>query len=122
MSKAALVYEAAPAGYNQQQLGQTVVKHGNWYAIAAGQPDFPLGASGGAAGDYLESLTLIVATAATAAVSIKDGAGSAISILPNSPGGGIGVYKVPLDMASKSGAWKITTGAGVTAIAHGRFS
>ena len=122
MSKAALTYEAAPAGYNQQQEANTVVKHGNWYTIAVSQTDSALGATGGAAGDYLESLTLTVATAATAAVSIKDGAGSAISILPNSPGGGIGVYKVPLDMVSKTGAWKITTGAGVTVIAHGRFS
>ena len=122
MSKAALTYEAAPAAYNQQQEALTVVAHGNWYTIAAWQTDSALGATGGAAGDYLESLTLTVATAATAAVSIKDGAGSAISILPNSPGGGIGVYHVPLGMASKTGGWKITTGEGVTAIAHGRFS
>ena len=122
MATAALTYEAAPAGYNQQQKAVTVIGPGNWFPIGAGANDTPLGATGGAAGDYLESLTLTVATAATAAVSIKDGAGSAISILPNSPGGGIGVYHVPLGMASKAGAWKITTGAGVTVIAHGRFS
>lgn len=122
MSKAALTYESSPAGYNQQQLANTVVNHGNWQTVAVSQTDAALGATGGAAGDYLESLTLTVATAATAAVSIKDGSGSAISILPNSPGGGIGVYHVPLGMASKAGAWKITTGAGVTVIAHGRFS
>lgn len=122
MSKAAITYEAAPAGYNQQQKATTVVKHGGWFPIAASQTDSVLGLTGGAAGDYLESLTLTVATAATAAVSIKDGAGSDISILPNSPGGGIGVYHVPLGMASKTGGWKITTGAGVTVVAHGRFS
>jgi hypothetical protein len=63
-----------------------------------------------------------VATAATAAVSIKDGAGGAISVLPNSPGGGIGSYYIPIKAKSGDGAWKVTTGAGVTVIAVGNFT
>lgn len=122
MATAALTYEAAPAGYNQQQKAVTVIGSGNWFPIAAGQTDAVLGATGGAAGDCLTGLTLTVSAAATSAVSIKDGAGSAIPILAaNTP---IGVYSLPLGnaMFSKTGAWKVTTGAGVTAIAHGRFS
>ena len=99
---------------------------GNWRntdyeAVAASQTDQVLGATG-AVGDILEVLVITVATALTAAVSIKDGAGSAISIMPNSPGGGIGVYTVILGARSTSGAWKVTTGAGSSVLAVGRFS
>lgn len=89
--------------------------------VAASQSDQALGTTG-AAGDYLEALIITVGTAATAAVSIKDGSGSAIPILPNSPGGGIGVYVVPVKACSASGAWSVTTGAGSTVVATGHFS
>lgn len=89
--------------------------------VAASATDQAIGATGGA-GDYLDRLVVVVATAATAAVSIKDGAGSAISVFPNSPGGGVGTYNVPLGLRSLSGAWKVTTGAGVSVIAVGNFT
>lgn len=89
--------------------------------VAASATDQPLGATG-AAGDYLDKLVIVVATAATAAVSIKDGAGSAISVFPNSPGGGIGTYNVAIGLRSLAGAWKVTTGAGVSLIAIGNFT
>lgn len=94
---------------------------GEYETVAASQTDQALGATG-AAGDYLEGLVCVVATAATAAVSIKDGAGSAISVFPNSPGGGVGTYPVPLGLRSLAGAWKVTTGAGVSVIAIGNFT
>ena len=93
----------------------------SYVTVAASQTDSVLGTTG-AVGDYLYKLTLVVATAATAATSIKDGSGSAISILPNSPGGGIGVYQVEISAPSVSGAWKLTTGAGVSVIAVGSFT
>jgi hypothetical protein len=98
-----------------------VEKQGEYETVAASQTDQVLG-SAGAAGDYLEKLVLVVATAATAAVSIKDGAGSSIAVFPASPGGGVGAYVIPLDMISTAGAWSVTTGAGVSAIAVGRFT
>ena len=94
---------------------------GSYETVAAGQSDQVLGQTG-AAGDYLDMLVITVGTAATAATSIKDGAGSSIPILPNSPGGGIGVYAVPIRAISTGGAWKVTTGAGATVLATGRFS
>lgn len=97
------------------------ISHGAYETVAASQTDQALGLTG-AAGDFLERLIIVVATAATAAVSIKDGSGSAISIMPNSPGGGVGVYDVELGMVSGSGAWQVTTGAGSSVIAVGRFS
>ena len=92
----------------------------DYETVAASQTGQVLGASG-AAGDLLARLVLVVTTAATAAVSILDGATS-IQVFPNSPGGGIGTYTIPLDLVSVNGAWSITTGAGVAVIAVGRFS
>lgn len=94
---------------------------GEWETVAASQTDQALGATG-AKGDYIEGLIIVVATAATSAVSIKDGAGSAISVFPNSPGGGVGTYNVALGVRSAAGAWKVTTGAGCSVIAVGNFT
>lgn len=75
----------------------------------------------GAIGDYLDHVVIVVATAATAQTSIIDGVTSVV-IFPNSPGGGIGVYDVPIRATSTTGGWSITTGAGASAIAVGLFS
>jgi hypothetical protein len=92
--------------------------------VAVSQTDQILGANG-SVGDFLSRLIISVVTAATAAVSIKDGNGSAISILPNSPGGGVGVYVVDIGAACvnpTTPGWKVTTGAGSTVLAIGDFS
>lgn len=73
----------------------------------------------GAKHDYLHSLTLVVDTAATSTVTLADGATS-IPLLPvNTP---IGTYDIEMNMTSQTGPWTITTAAGVTAIALGRFT
>ena len=94
---------------------------GEYETVAASQTDQVLGSTG-AAGDYLDKLIITVGTAATAAVSIKDGSGSLIPILPNSPGGGVGVYVVSLGTIAADAGWKVTTGAGSTVLAIGRFT
>lgn len=87
--------------------------------VAVSQTDQVMGPTG-ATGDILEQLVITVATAATGTVSIKDGSGSAIPITAaNTP---IGVYTVELGAKSVSGAWKVTTGAGATVVAVGRFT
>ena len=93
----------------------------HYETVAASQSDQVLGKDG-AAGDYLDTLVITVGTAATAATSIKDGGGAAIPIMPNSPGGGIGVYTVRVAARSKNGPWKVTTGAGSTVVASGTFT
>lgn len=93
----------------------------HYETVAASQTDQVLG-NAGAAGDFIDTLTLVVATAATAATSIKDGGGSSISVFPNSPGGGVGTYVLPMKMRSQAGPWKVTTGAGVSVIASGTFT
>ena len=93
----------------------------DYQAVAASQTDLVLGTTG-AIGDLLQRIVISVATAASATVSIQDGADTATLIMPNSPGGGIGVYVVELGIASRSGAWSVTTGAGSTVLAAGLFT
>lgn len=89
--------------------------------VAAGASDQVLGGTG-AAGDFLDTITCVVATAATSAVSIKDGGGSAISVLPAAVGAGIGTYCIPIKFRSQAGPIKVTCGAGVSAICTGNFT
>jgi len=90
--------------------------------VAASQTLQTLGGTG-AAGDYIHRLVCTVNTAATALVQIRDGAtGLTHTVLPNSPGGGIGNYNIELNAVSRNGAWQVTTGAGVELLAIGVFS
>lgn len=92
-------YEHVPASSTAQVLGGT-----------------------GAAGDYIHRLACTVSTAATGSVSILDGSTFTHLLLPSLPGGGIGQYDIELNIRSRNGAWKITTGAGVEVLAVGIFS
>jgi hypothetical protein len=94
-----------------------------YQAVAASASDTALvGAGSGASGDYLSHLVCVVATAATSQVQIKDGSGSEITILPNAVGAGVGTYTIFLGLFSKSGAWKVSTAAGVSVLAAGDFT
>lgn len=95
----------------------------DYETVAASQTDQSLGATGGA-GDMLASVIIIPATTSPGAVSIKDGGGSVITIFT---GGASSVsnlvpFSVPLGLKSLAGAWKITTGANVSAIGVGNFT
>lgn len=94
-----------------------------YIAVAAGVTDQKLGAGDAARnGDLLERLVCVVAAPATSNVSIKDGtSGASISVLPAAVAGMVGTYPIPLSILSNAGHWHITTGAGVTVIATGRF-
>jgi len=88
--------------------------------VAVSQTNQALGATG-AIGDVLQRLVCkVAANDATSAASIKDGSGAAISIIPASAP--IGVHVVELGIQSTAGAWSVTTGAGVTVLAIGRFT
>jgi len=102
-------------------LATSVKSGGNEYeTVAASQTAQVLGATG-AVGDYIEGVLCVVSTASTSQVTLLDNATS-IVILPNSVGPGIGSYYIPLGLTSVSGAWKITTAAGVAVIATGDFT
>ena len=89
--------------------------------ISASQSLQVLGGTG-ATGDYVHRLVCTVSTASTSVVQIKDGSLATHTVLPNAVGGGIGVYNIELNMVSRSGAWQVTTGAGVEVVAVGVFS
>lgn len=96
----------------------------SYETVIASQTDQALGPSGDT-GDRLFSLVCVVTTAATSQVQIKDGGGSAIEVLPNNVGEGIGTYTInfgSLGIRSTAGAWQVTTGAGVAVVAVGAFS
>ena len=106
-----------------QPLGLMFTADGGteYETVAASQTNQVIGAVG-AAGDLLSRLICVVTTAATAQVQIKDGSDTAITVFPNSPGGGVGTYTIPIGLLSRTGAWQVTTGAGVAVIACGNFS
>lgn len=94
--------------------------------VAASSTATLLGTTG-ASGDYLESILVIPATTAAGAVSITDGAGSAIPIYT---GGGttaltiLNPVYIPIKAISSGGAggWKVTTGTNVSVIGVGNFT
>jgi len=86
--------------------------------VAASQTAQMLGGLG-AAGDYLHRIIVTVNTTATSTVTLVDGVTS-IALMPASTPAG--VYSIDVNAASKTTGWKVTTGAGVTAIAVGIFS
>ena len=89
-------------------------------AVAASQTDQVMGATG-KVGDIFDRLIAIVATSgANGTVAIKDGSGSAISLVPANAA--VGTYVIELGIKSTDGAWKVTTGSAATAIGIGRFS
>lgn len=90
----------------------------HYETVATGQTGQVLGGTG-AIGDYVHRLVVSVATSASGTVTLIDGSTSIVITAANTP---IGVYTVDLGMLSKTGAWSVTTGAGATVIAVGRFS
>lgn len=91
---------------------------GQYFTVAASQSTKVLGPNG-AAGDYIESLTVVPATATPGAVTLFDGT-TAILTIP--AGTTIPTYGLSLRMYSKTGTWNVTTGASVSVVAVGRFS
>ena len=92
----------------------------DYETVAASQSDQVLGANG-AAGDYLKRLIVTVGNPAAATVTIKDGGGSEIPIMPGSTSIGVTVV-IDIEARSKSGAWSVSTNTGASVIAIGAFS
>lgn len=104
-------------------MSRTTINRGHYETVAASQSDQVLGPTG-AIGDALDGVLVVPATTSPGAVSIKDGGGSAITIFT---GGASSVsnlvpFFVPIGARSAAGAWKVTTGASVSAIGVGNFT
>lgn len=90
----------------------------SYQAVAASQTLAVLGS--GLAGALLERLVVVVSTAATSAVSIRDGAGgSDIPVVPANAA--VGVYSVEIGARARNAGWRVTTAAGVSVVAVGQF-
>lgn len=112
--------QTTPGTTNKVYL--TDINAGHYETVAAFQTAQVLGASG-ATGDYLAGVLVIPATTSPGNVIILDNATS-ITIFA---GGASSVsnlvpFFVPLGIKSVSGAWKVTTGANVSAIGCGNFT
>lgn len=90
--------------------------------VAASQTAQVLGATG-AAGDHISGILVVPATTSPGNILLLDGAtsitvftGGATSVADLKP------FLIPLQLKSVSGAWKITTGANVSAIGIGQFA
>ena len=86
--------------------------------VAASQTAQVLGGSG-AVGDYLHRLVVTVNTAASSTLTLLDGSTTVLTVPANTA---VGVYSLEVNAASATGPWKVTTGAGLTAVAVGRFT
>lgn len=114
---------AASLDTTAQAVTVSGVNGREYETVAASQSDQALGATG-ATGDDLDGVLIVPATTSPGAVSVKDGGGSAITIFT---GGATSVsnlvpFFVPLGLRSLAGAWKVTTGANVSAIGIGNFT
>jgi hypothetical protein len=95
----------------------------DYETVAESQTDRVLGATG-AIGDKLDILWIVPATTSPGAVSIKDGAGSAIVVFTGGAASVLDLRPQPVVLGIKcTGAgWKVTTGANVSVIGTGEFT
>lgn len=104
-----------------RETNLTTVRGLDYEAVGASATDQVLGTTG-SAGDRLDFININIVTAATATVSIKDGSGSAITLLAGAAALPVGAVSLNLGgIYSTSGGWRVTTGAGATVLASGRF-
>lgn len=90
--------------------------------VAASQTAQVLGTLG-ATGDDISGILVIPATTSPGQVLLLDNATSITVFVGGATSvGSLTPFYIPLGMRSVSGAWKLTTGANVSAIAIGKFS
>jgi len=97
------------------------VKNTDYELIAASQTDQVCGPVG-AKGDVLERLIIVPETTAAGTVAIQDGSDTAINVFVAGTLSDLHPIIVYLGARSATGAWSITTGTAVHAIAVGRFT
>ena len=92
---------------------------GTTYEYVAPSTTAQVMGNNGAAGDMLVRVIATVTATATSTITIIDGSTSIPLIPANATQG---VYSLTVEAQSLNGAWKITTGAGVSAVVVGNFS
>ncbi|WP_029581932.1 hypothetical protein [Bradyrhizobium sp. URHD0069] len=100
----------------------TDISSAEYETVAASQTAQVLGATGGT-GDYISHITVIPTSVSPGVVTLLDNATS----IPVFAGGtdslsNLAPFTIVLGAKSTSGAWKLTTGAGLSCIAFGNFT
>ena len=86
--------------------------------VPASSSNLVLGTTG-AVGDFLHRLVLNVTTGASAIWILFDGS---TSVMGSSGALPVGINNIEINAASQNGAWKVTTGAGISIIGIGTFT
>lgn len=100
------------------------VSGATYNTIAASQTTQALtGGGGGATGDYLSHCVVIPTSTSPGVVTIIDNASTIYAF----PGGASSIsnlvpFAIPVGSKSVSGAWKVTTGANLSAVCTGKFT
>ena len=107
-------------GNNTDHIQKVAPAGTEYETVAASQTNQAMGATG-AAGDFLSHVIIQPVTTAPGTVTILDNA-TVIFTFTTGALGDLRPIVVPINAVSVSGAWKITTGANVTATAFGDFT
>jgi len=97
-----------------------VISQYGYETVAASQTNQVMGATG-AIGDVLAAVVCSFSAASVGLVTIKDGAGSAISLFQAQAAAGY-LTSGPLNIVATGAGWSISTGTNTTCIGIGRFS
>lgn len=108
-----------PGADAAKDLLRTSEASDEYETVAAGATAQVLGATGGV-GDILGRLNVCVTTSGTATVTVTDGGLTGVVVVP--AGAPVGAFTLTFGARSVNGAWKITTGAGVSVWATGVFT
>lgn len=90
--------------------------------VAASQTDQMMGPTG-AIGDKIEAILVIPSATTVGAISIEDGATNTTVYAGGTVSADLKPFVIPLfNIASVSGGWEVTTGAGCSCIVFGDFT
>jgi hypothetical protein len=115
---------SAPVVPATDWVGTTALgKFGTGYYVAVGASATAtvLQSSTGATGDYISGVLVVPASTSPGQVLLLDNVTS-ITIFTGGTVSNIVPFFIPLGAVSRSGAWKLTTGASVSCVAIGKFS
>lgn len=96
---------------------------GGYQVVAASQTNAVLGSTG-ATGDYLADILVVPTTTSPGNVQLKDGSGTAFTVFAGGASSLSNLVPFPIYIGAKStsGAWQVTTGAGLSVVANGAFT
>lgn len=98
------------------------VQSAEYETVAASQTDQMMGPTG-AIGDKIEAILVIPSATTVGAISIEDGATNTTVYAGGTVSADLKPFVIPLfNIASVSGGWEVTTGAGCSCIVFGDFT